>query len=71
LQQIFKKETGITLLDCRNAERLKKAKLLLKGCDDKIIDISAACGFEDSSYFTKIFTREVGISPTEYRKLKF
>ena len=71
LQHIFKKETGITLLDCRNAERLKKAKLLLKGCDDKIIDIAAACGFEDSSYFTKIFTREVGISPTEYRKLKF
>ena len=69
LQHVFKKQTGITLLDCRNAERLKKAKLLLKGCDDRIIDISAACGFEDSSYFTKIFTREVGVSPTDYRKL--
>lgn len=70
LQHIFKKETGITILDYRNAERLKKAKLLLTGCDDRIIDIAAACGFEDSSYFAKIFTREVGVSPTEYRKLK-
>ena len=69
LQHRFKKETGLSLLDYRNAERLKKAKLLLKGCDDRIIDISAACGFEDSSYFTKIFTREVGVSPTDYRKL--
>lgn len=68
LSHIFKVHTGTTILNYRNSQRLIKAKLLLKGCDSKIIDIAASCGFENPSYFTEVFTRETGIPPTEYRK---
>lgn len=68
ISHIFKEKTGTTVLNFRNNQRLTKAKLLLKGGNSKIIDIAYVCGFENSAYFTEIFTREVGISPTEYRK---
>lgn len=69
LHHIFKKYTGTTVVGYRTAQRLLKAKLLLKGCEDKVIDIASECGFENASYFTKVFTKHMGIAPTEYRKL--
>ena len=69
LQHIFKKHTGTTIVGFKTAQRILKAKLLLTGCDDKIIDIAAECGFENASYFTEAFTKQVGMSPSAYRKL--
>ncbi|MBP3704255.1 MAG: AraC family transcriptional regulator [Clostridia bacterium] len=39
--------------------------------DDRITDISAACGFENPSYFTEVFMRETGFSPTDFRQNRF
>lgn len=69
LQHVFRKQTGITIADYRNAQRLMKAKLLLKGGNDKIIDIATDCGYDNASSFTEIFIREVGMTPEEYRKI--
>lgn len=69
LQHIFKKYTGTTVVGYKNAQRILKAKLLLKGCDERIINIASECGFENTSYFTEVFTKQVGMSPTQYRKL--
>lgn len=68
IQHIFKKHTGINIHAYRMAQRLTESKILLKGCDNKIADIAAECGFESSSYFTEVFKRETGITPLEYRK---
>lgn len=67
IRHIFKKQTGISIKEFHTAQIIKKAKILLKICDDKITDIAAACGFENPSYFTEVFTKEVGISPKDYR----
>lgn len=68
LRHIFKKQTGTTVLAFKTAQIIKKAKLLLRMSDDKITDIAAACGFDNSSYFTEVFLKEVGVSPKEYRQ---
>lgn len=67
IRHIFKKQTGITVNGFKTAQIIKKAKLLLKMSNDKITDIASACGFETPSYFTEVFTKEVGISPKDYR----
>lgn len=68
LRHIFKKQTGTSISGFKTAQIMKKAKLLLRMGDHKITDIAAACGFDSPSYFTEVFLKEVGISPTEYRK---
>jgi len=67
IRHIFKKETGTTIINFRRSQQMKKAKLLLKTTDFKISDIALSCGFDNSSYFTEIFTNEVGASPKNYR----
>ena len=71
IRHIFKKKTGISFSDFKTTQRIKKAKLLLKASDFKIIDIASACGFDSASYFTEIFVKEVGVTPKEYRKNVF
>lgn len=67
IRHIFKKQTGTSLKEFKTSQIIKKAKLLLRTSNYKIIDIAAACGFESHSYFTEIFTKEAGISPKDYR----
>lgn len=68
IRHIFKRKTGMTVQEFRTAQRIKKAKILLKTTDSKVIDIAAACGFDNPSYFTELFSRATGISPKDYRK---
>lgn len=64
---LFKNITGVTISAYRNQERIKKAKALLISTDENITDIALFCGFSSSCYFTEVFTKLVGISPTEFR----
>lgn len=50
--------------------RFNEAKRLLKRTDIKIIDVSAAVGFEDASNFARMFRRVGGLSPHEFRKVQ-
>lgn len=71
IRHVFKKQTGTSISGFRTAQIIKKAKLLLRMSDDRITDISAACGFENPSYFTEVFMRETGFSPTDFRQNRF
>lgn len=48
--------------------RIEKAKILLKKSNLTILQISEKLGFNTSTYFIKKFKKEVGLSPSEYRK---
>lgn len=66
---LFKKETGISIINYLIMERIAEAKRLL---DEKILslkDIADSVGFEDYNYFSRTFKKLSGISPTEYRAL--
>ena len=60
--------TGVTLVKYINTLRMEKARTMLSSEPDKnISEISDACGFQDSSYFTRVFRLMTGFSPTRYR----
>ena len=48
--------------------RLEHAKLLLLNTPEPIIDIARKCGFSEQCHFTRIFTKEVGMSPGSWRR---
>ena len=70
MRQLFKKETGLSPLDYLSELRLKNAKKLLeteRTPQYRISEISYLCGFYDVGYFTRMFRKKYGISPSEYR----
>ncbi len=68
LGRIFKQETGVTFNHYVNNLRIEKAKKLIRNTDMRLTDISHMVGYADQSYFTKVFRRITGISPSEYIK---
>lgn len=69
LSSFFRKETGTTLVDYINQERLSLGQRLLLQTDLPISMIAQNIGFDSSSYFTMLFRKFSGMTPREYRKL--
>ena len=67
---LFKQLSGRSLIDYINGRRISKAAQLLKSKPEaRIIDICYQIGFHHVNYFNKIFLREMGVSPSAYRKM--
>jgi AraC family transcriptional regulator len=66
----FKNELGISPVDFVNNERIKQAKTLLRAPNKSINDVCYASGFNNVSYFNKMFKRATNLTPSEY-KLQF
>ena len=67
LSRMFKKETNQNFVDYLNELRIEKAKELLKDVRFKTYEIADAVGISDAHYFSKIFKKYAGITPTEFR----
>lgn len=67
LSNLFKNETGYTVVGYLLDERIKVAKRLLAEKDLKILQISEMVGYPNPSYFSKTFKRLVGRTPEQYR----
>jgi YesN/AraC family two-component response regulator len=65
---IFKRETGENLSTYLSRLRVEKASALLISTNLPLNTIANACGFEDQSWFSKIFKAHTGMSPRRYRK---
>ncbi|MDH7487139.1 MAG: substrate-binding domain-containing protein [Anaerolineae bacterium] len=68
LTRCFTQEVGISPIDYLNRFRITQARRLLENGDGTITEVMAAVGFSDSSYFSRVFRREVGMSPSAYRR---
>ncbi|MDR1319511.1 MAG: helix-turn-helix domain-containing protein [Treponema sp.] len=64
---IFKEERGENLSKYLNRLRVEKSSRMLLNTDLSLSEIASACGFEDQSWFSKIFKTHMGISPGKYR----
>lgn len=64
---MYKKETGITINEYINMQRIKKSKMLLKNHKYKLYEVAGKVGFVDANYFSTYFKKYVGVSPSEYR----
>ena len=64
---MFKKETGQTYIAYLTDLRLNKAVELLKKTDDKTYIIAAKVGYQEQNYFSYVFKKKFGVSPTRFR----
>lgn len=68
LSATFKKTMGLSVIAYVNQQRIHQALHLLNTSDYSIQEISSHVGILDYNYFTKIFKKEIGCTPSEYRK---
>ena len=69
LRKIFKRETGQTPLEYMTRLRMKKAERMLSGMPDmdfSVAEIAALCGYDNPLYFSRVFKKHFGASPTAY-----
>lgn len=64
---LYKQETGRTVNDYLTQVRMERAKELLRNPRNKLYDICYAVGYADPSYFTKLFKKIAGVTPSAYR----
>ncbi|ACT00722.1 response regulator [Paenibacillus sp. JDR-2] len=65
---LFKKEVGESFLEYVTRVRIEKAKALLAG-EMKAVDVGQMVGIQDPKYFSKVFKKITGATPSEYRSL--
>ncbi|MUG45257.1 response regulator transcription factor [Paenibacillus woosongensis] len=68
LSRLFKTQTGQSFSEYLASYRMEKAKEFLAGGIERIQDVCQMVGYEDVKYFSHLFKRIVGITPTEYQK---
>src|SRR5690606_4956502 len=68
--KLFKEETGYNFSTYLNNVRVEKSKKLLMNEDISLVDISNLVGFEDQSYFTKVFKKITGTTPGKFREAR-
>jgi two-component system response regulator YesN len=68
LSRLFKEVSKVNFLYYLNAFRINKSIYLLKNSTINISEIAFNCGFLNPGYYTKIFKRFLGITPTSYRE---
>ena len=68
LSALFKQETGTTLIDYINTQRVNRAAQLLVQNNHTIAAVAEEVGILDVNYFTKIFKKTLGVTPTRYRR---
>ena len=66
--RIFKAKTGLSPEQYIMGLRIRKAKELLRSGTNTVTEIASLIGVGDVYYFSKLFKRAEGVSPTEYRK---
>lgn len=71
LRKLFKKEMGITPLEYMTSLRMKKAESLLAAMltrEYSVAEVARMCGFEDALYFSRVFKKTYGCSPSNFAK---
>src|SRR5215471_1967970 len=63
----FKAAFQVTFVEYLASYRMEQAKRLLANPSMPVADVAAAVGFNDPSYFTRVFRKQEGVSPSEYR----
>jgi transcriptional regulator GlxA family with amidase domain len=69
LKRRFKAATGLAIIDYAQNLRIEEAKRRLESSDEPADEIGFAIGYEDSSFFRRLFKRRTGVSPGRYRRL--
>ena len=66
--RVFKKVKGISIVEYISQVRIEKAKQLLENPHYQIEEIAENVGYTDAGYFTKVFRKHEGVTPSQYRQ---
>ncbi len=66
--KLFKEETGEGFIEYLTRTRVEKAKDMLKDPSKSIKEVGSECGYSDPNYFSRIFKKATGMTPTEYKE---
>jgi len=64
---LFKRDTGVSLWAYLTGIRMRRAKALLRDTNLKSLEIAYQIGYDNPSYFSKLFKKQNGQTPNEYR----
>lgn len=64
---LFKNHFGETFVEYLTRQRIETAKFMLSGSEKSITQIGAEVGYQERRYFTKVFQKYTGMTPSEYR----
>lgn len=70
LSKLYKKEKGRTFIEALTDIRIAEAKDMLGDMKYKIYQVSHQVGYKDPVHFTKLFKKQVGVTPKEFRRLR-
>ena len=68
ISRMFKEKAGENLFDYINKIKIEKAKQLIKNNELRMYEVALNVGMEDTAYFSRVFKKYEGISPSEYQK---
>ncbi|MCR4651655.1 MAG: response regulator [Lachnospiraceae bacterium] len=66
--KLFKSEEGINFLDYLTTLRIDAARSILSGDEYSVKEVGAMVGYQDPNYFSRIFKKNTGLTPTEYKE---
>ncbi|GAF12487.1 two-component response regulator YesN [Bacillus sp. JCM 19045] len=66
---LFKKETGQSFSEYLNGLRIQKSAELLLTTSNKVFEIAEYVGYKEYKYFVQVFKKQLGLTPTHYRRL--
>jgi len=70
LSSLFKKNTGVKFTEYLNELRISYAATLMDEKKLSVSEVALRCGFSDPLYFSKVFKKTIGVTPSEYIKKK-
>lgn len=70
LSSLFKRSTGLSIVQYTNQLRLRMAKALLTNYEITIKEAAYSCGFPDEKYFMRLFRQMEGMTPSQFRSLQ-
>ena len=68
LAHLFREQTGVNIVRWREDQRIILAKHMLLSTTTPVSAISGRVGYDDQLYFSRVFRKRVGVSPTEFRR---